>query len=64
MTEKKPEGMSDEEWLKLKFSELAEALQETIGKAMVEAGQALLEGTKKNWNDFVAEHEKKKEGSE
>lgn len=65
----KPEGMSDDEWLRLKFSELGEALQETIGKAMVEAGEALLEGTKKNWNDHVAKakamaEEKEKEGSE
>jgi len=61
----KPEGMSDEEWLKLKFSELGEALQETIGKAMIEAGEALLEGSKKNWNDLVAkakEEAAKKEG--
>lgn len=61
----KPEGMSDDEWLKLKFSELGEALQETIGKAMVEAGEALLAGTKEHWNDLVAkakEEAAKKEG--
>lgn len=59
----KPEGMTDDEWLKQAFSELGEALRENIGKAMVEAGEALLAGSKQIWNDHVAEA-KKKEGSE